>query len=461
MDRRDGAEELLDGPLDDQPALVGNLRDLRRLNRLSGGVALSRWRRQPAARRDRRAVDADRRRDRRRRHPGGAPRRFRVAWTGPRGHGRRQPGRGAQRRRALPARSWIASSACGWPSSTPERLPYQNETFDVGHASLVVHHLDEDAAVRFLAELGRVSRRGIVVNDLHRGRLGLLGAWLAGRFLTRNRYTRHDAPLSVRRAYTLAGGRGAAAPGRARAGRSAHVARSGSATRSIAVPAAAAVRRGRGPVTGPDVAIVGGGPAGAIVASLLARAGFDVTVFERSPAYRWRACGVFASPATVAALRRLGLGEATLARVARPIPAMRVETPAGIAFRLPYGDGGAGRVRPLGARSGAPRRGANGRRDGVHGRPGRGGGPRRAAAGAPCPHGRMAWCGTRPGSSSGPTAATRSSPGQRAWPDPPGLRRASASPSTSRTVPAIPSPTPGCACSATDTSVSPRFPADG
>src|SRR5512132_263512 len=42
MDRLTGVEELLDGPLDDEAALVGNLRDLARLNRLTGGTALSR-----------------------------------------------------------------------------------------------------------------------------------------------------------------------------------------------------------------------------------------------------------------------------------------------------------------------------------------------------------------------------------------------------------------------------------
>lgn len=89
-----------------------------------------------------------------------------------------------------------------------------------------------------------------------------------------------------------------------------------------------------------QVLVVGGGPAGAGTAIGLARRGRDVLLVERAPAWRWRACGVFTSPATVAALRGLGLGDDDLARVARPIPAMRVETPAGTTFRLTYGDDG-------------------------------------------------------------------------------------------------------------------------
>ena len=91
-----------------------------------------------------------------------------------------------------------------------------------------------------------------------------------------------------------------------------------------------------------EVAIVGGGPAGAVLAARLAGSGHEVVVLERSPAWRWRAGGVFASPAAVAALRRAGLDGTTLGTVARPIPAMRVETASGPTFRLTYGadDGG-------------------------------------------------------------------------------------------------------------------------
>ena len=70
---------------------------------------------------------------------------------------------------------------------------------DVVHTSLVVHHLEPDDAARLLAEMTRVARLGVVVNDLVRGRLAYLGAWLLAHLTTTNAYTRHDAPMSVQR----------------------------------------------------------------------------------------------------------------------------------------------------------------------------------------------------------------------------------------------------------------------
>jgi flavin-dependent dehydrogenase len=89
-------------------------------------------------------------------------------------------------------------------------------------------------------------------------------------------------------------------------------------------------------MTSPDVIVVGGGPAGATVATLLARRGRGVVLVERAPRWRWRACGVFSSPAAMAALGHIGLAPELLTEVARPIPAMRVEAD-GATFRLTYG----------------------------------------------------------------------------------------------------------------------------
>jgi hypothetical protein len=50
-----------------------------------------------------------------------------------------------------------------------------------------------------MAELARL---GFVVSDFRRGRLAWAAVWLATRAVSRNRMTRHDGPLSVRRAYT-------------------------------------------------------------------------------------------------------------------------------------------------------------------------------------------------------------------------------------------------------------------
>jgi flavin-dependent dehydrogenase len=96
-----------------------------------------------------------------------------------------------------------------------------------------------------------------------------------------------------------------------------------------------------------EVAIVGGGLAGSVLATRLASLGKEVAVIERSPRWRWKAGGVFASPASVGELVSAGLPRSVLEAVAHPIPAMRVETRGRVAFRLTYGaaaDGTGGAV---------------------------------------------------------------------------------------------------------------------
>jgi flavin-dependent dehydrogenase len=85
-----------------------------------------------------------------------------------------------------------------------------------------------------------------------------------------------------------------------------------------------------------DVAIVGGGPAGAALAIRLAADGMDVTVFERWPAPPWRACGVYSSPLTRRRLASLGITPERLAALIRPINAMEVVSLRGPACRLVY-----------------------------------------------------------------------------------------------------------------------------
>jgi 2-polyprenyl-3-methyl-5-hydroxy-6-metoxy-1,4-benzoquinol methylase len=81
-------------------------------------------------------------------------------------------------------------------------LDLPGDSVDVATCSLVIHHLEPPEAVQALRELRRVARVGVVVNDLVRTRMGLVGAHVVIRALTRNPITRHDAVVSVRRAYT-------------------------------------------------------------------------------------------------------------------------------------------------------------------------------------------------------------------------------------------------------------------
>ncbi len=85
---------------------------------------------------------------------------------------------------------------------TGERLPFDDASFDVVLCTLALHHFEPAAARALLGELRRVARRTPVVGDLVRSAIAYAGTWLYANLTTRNRLTRHDAPLSVRRAYT-------------------------------------------------------------------------------------------------------------------------------------------------------------------------------------------------------------------------------------------------------------------
>lgn len=83
-------------------------------------------------------------------------------------------------------------------------VPLPDKQFEIVLCSLSLHHFSPDDAVCVLREMDRLARTGFILNDLRRGRLGYAAAWIASRLTTRNRLTRNDAPLSVRRAYTPA-----------------------------------------------------------------------------------------------------------------------------------------------------------------------------------------------------------------------------------------------------------------
>ena len=200
MHRLVGVSELLDGPLDDHAALVANLRDLARINRLTGGTALSREAiaELAAGRETISILDAG---------TGGADIPANLV-ADARQRGRRVAVTATDSRPEV-----LEAAIAARPSleRVPEltlavadgrSLPYPDAAFDVAHASLVLHHLDPADATAFVRELRRVARDGIVVNDLVRGRVYWLGAEILVRTIARGRFTRHDGPLSVRRAYS-------------------------------------------------------------------------------------------------------------------------------------------------------------------------------------------------------------------------------------------------------------------
>jgi ubiquinone/menaquinone biosynthesis C-methylase UbiE len=82
------------------------------------------------------------------------------------------------------------------------QLPFRTSGADVVLCSLALHHFADRDAVSVLREMKRVARFGTACVDLVRGRLAVFCIWLLTAVVMRNAMTRHDARLSIRRAFT-------------------------------------------------------------------------------------------------------------------------------------------------------------------------------------------------------------------------------------------------------------------
>jgi hypothetical protein len=198
--KREHRLELLDGTSWNRDELRANLRDIRRVNRLGGGTTAI-LRELPvllndiSPERSLRILDLA---------TGSADIPLAIAqWAAKR-----------KRRVCLIASDWSADiiavakdrvgnhAAIEFATYDARAVPLPDRSVDITLCSLALHHFAPDEAVRVLTEMKRLSRVGCVVNDLVRSRAGHAVAVVTSRLLTRNRLTRHDAPLSVLRAYT-------------------------------------------------------------------------------------------------------------------------------------------------------------------------------------------------------------------------------------------------------------------
>jgi SAM-dependent methyltransferase len=80
-------------------------------------------------------------------------------------------------------------------------MPFPDSTFDVVMSSLFFHHLSDEGCGHVLQSMWRVAKQLILVNDLHRHPVAYFSIrGLAA--LSRSAMFRHDAPVSVLRAFT-------------------------------------------------------------------------------------------------------------------------------------------------------------------------------------------------------------------------------------------------------------------
>lgn len=73
---------------------------------------------------------------------------------------------------------------------------------DIVTGSQFIHHFDGQQLVDMVSHMLRAAKFGVVINDIHRHPVPYAAVWMVTRLISRNRYIRHDGPLSVAKGFT-------------------------------------------------------------------------------------------------------------------------------------------------------------------------------------------------------------------------------------------------------------------
>ncbi len=87
-------------------------------------------------------------------------------------------------------------------NSNAFKLPFKNNSCDIVHAALFLHHFTEEELHLLLMEFLRTTRKGIIINDLQRSYFALLGIKILTVLFSKSEMVKNDAPLSVKRGFT-------------------------------------------------------------------------------------------------------------------------------------------------------------------------------------------------------------------------------------------------------------------
>jgi len=184
-------QELLDDDLGTQAEIAQSLRDLRRINDWFGGTGSTiRLLRQVAERTGRRSLNL-----------------LEIgAGSGhvPLAARERLAKRGIELKITLLDRvaSHLPPHGVAAVVGEATQLPFRDGSFDVVAFNLLAHHFAPETLEVVAGEALRVARVAVLINDLIRSRMHLALCY-AGLPLFRSRVTWHDAPASVRQAYTI------------------------------------------------------------------------------------------------------------------------------------------------------------------------------------------------------------------------------------------------------------------